>query len=515
MKKIIIFGGGQSGTVALSAVGEEYVEFFCDNQKSMVGKKKYGKTVISVDQMKERMDDYIILIAANDGNALEMSEQLETQGISDYVFYYRGVKDRFALYGKEETVNYLNLYENRAFCKAEFFRKLTEIHLRQLAYMRKEIDPYKLHKATGFIRKEQIKNTRYAMQILNEISGLELKPFIIGGTLIGARRHAGFVPWDDDIDFGVLRSDYDKLYDFAASNWHMSVREGFGVKNYKQLNELMKKYPNEYIFSVNPYCTSIYCGTSIIDYSVIDFFIFDCFDDNYRFDEYKKCIYDVKEKLERNGNEVERLQLEQDAVKNNEGIVEISDNIGFALDTMIPYECPHVNNWLDRNAIFPTQEVVFEDVKLPAPNDIVKYLSYEVPGFDGAPSDIGISKRLTQRANAVDNLLPIVEIYLTVEEEIDKFSKLYEELRDNGIFALYIIENKYSNAGLNVNSKKIEQALIEKMYEYRTVINQNADVAITSIDSTVLRKYNTGRKMVVKDNVDSVISEIIMMCGKE
>lgn len=77
-----------------------------------------------------------------------------------------------------------------------------------------------------------VKYKEYDHEVLKRLQGAELKIllkvdevckkhhipyFVDSGTALGAARHHGFIPWDDDIDIGLLRADYERFLSIAQN----------------------------------------------------------------------------------------------------------------------------------------------------------------------------------------------------------------------------------------------------------------------------------------------------------
>lgn len=72
------------------------------------------------------------------------------------------------------------------------------------------------------------------LEVLSEVDRIckkyNISYFADWGTLLGAVRHGGFIPWDDDMDISMKRADYNRFMSVAREE----LPEGYDVYNYKE-----------------------------------------------------------------------------------------------------------------------------------------------------------------------------------------------------------------------------------------------------------------------------------------
>lgn len=71
------------------------------------------------------------------------------------------------------------------------------------------------------------------LEIVKEVVALcdrhNLMYYMLGGSMLGAIRHKGFIPWDDDIDLGMPRKDYERFLELAPQELSSHLK----IVNYK------------------------------------------------------------------------------------------------------------------------------------------------------------------------------------------------------------------------------------------------------------------------------------------
>ena len=92
--------------------------------------------------------------------------------------------------------------------------------------------------------KEEIRKSLLSMYL--EIERIcqkhKLKYFVTGGAVIGAIRHQGFIPWDDDLDIALPREDYEKFV--VLANQELPESMELVIRERARCGLLMDKYTN-------------------------------------------------------------------------------------------------------------------------------------------------------------------------------------------------------------------------------------------------------------------------------
>lgn len=116
---------------------------------------------------------------------------LEDYGVTHKILHILGIKIKFP--------------------KTEYIKKQKENPYYK--YVKNNIDITTIPPATGQIRDIQLANLALLKEFDYVCKQNGLRYWLDFGSLLGAVRHKGFIPWDDDIDVSMMREDYEKIID--------------------------------------------------------------------------------------------------------------------------------------------------------------------------------------------------------------------------------------------------------------------------------------------------------------
>ena len=239
--------------------------------------------------------------------------------------------------------------------------------------------------AGGNLRLLQI-NAVMLLKIFDEICkkyGLDY--WAIAGTLLGAVRHGGFIPWDDDVDVGMLRSD---IYELEKT-----IKENYPNLKFDRHMHLDKH-------DAHRHCK---IGFKDQEYSFMDIFIFDIYDlptdsseeeiktNNKKINEYAD-IYKHKNNVvnEEPSNDEQRADFTKIFSLFSENIatlhIDEGKSIGYGSDTLMASK-----GWIkcayDIKTIFPCKSMLFENIEIKVPRDPHTILEGYVGDYYTIPSN--------------------------------------------------------------------------------------------------------------------------------